>query len=55
MEYLVKTYTNAGDLILDNAAGSGSTGAAAINLKRRFICIEKDAKNHNIAKERLQL
>jgi len=41
-EYLIKTYTNEGDLVLDNAAGSMTTAIACINLKRRYICIEKD-------------
>lgn len=51
-EYLIKTYTNAGDLVLDNAAGSGTTGVAAIKLKRNFILIEKDASYAKICEER---
>src|SRR3990167_6326126 len=53
-EYLIKTYTNEGDLVLDNCAGSGTTGLAAINTKRNFILIEKEEKYCKIAKERLR-
>ena len=42
MEYLIRTYTNEGDLVLDNAMGSGTTGVACVNTNRRFIGIEKD-------------
>ena len=42
MEYLIRTYTNEGEIVLDNCIGSGTTGVAAINTKRRFIGIEKD-------------
>ena len=42
LEYLIKTYSKEGDLILDNCSGSGSLALACHNLKRRFICIEKD-------------
>ena len=52
-EYLIKTYTNEGDLVLDNAAGSGTTGIAARNLKRNFILIEKEEKYIEIIKNRL--
>lgn len=41
-EYLIKTYTNEGDVVLDNCAGSGTTGVACINTNRRYILIEKD-------------
>lgn len=54
-EYLVKTYTNEGDLVLDNAMGSGTTCLAAKNINRQFIGIEKDENYFNIAKERLNL
>jgi site-specific DNA-methyltransferase (adenine-specific) len=53
MEDLIKTYTNKNDLILDFTMGSGSTGVAAKNLKRKFIGIEKERKYYEIAKERI--
>ncbi len=52
-EYLIKTYTNDGDLILDNCMGSGTTGVACKNLNRDFIGIELDEKYFQIAKERI--
>ncbi len=54
LEYLIKTYTSEGDLILDNCAGSGSTLVAARNLNRQFIGIEKEEKYYNIILERLK-
>ena len=54
LEYLIKTYTNEGDLVLDFTMGSGSTGVACLNTNRRFIGIELDEKYFGIAKERLQ-
>ena len=54
MEYLIKTYTNEGETVLDFAAGSGTTGIAAINTKRNFILIEKDEKYYEIAKKRIE-
>lgn len=53
MEYLIKTYTNEGDIVLDNCMGSGTTGVACINTGRRFIGIEKDDKYFEIAKKRI--
>lgn len=53
LEYLIKTYTNEGEIVLDNCAGSGSTGVAALNTGRQFIGIEKDEHYFNIAQERL--
>ncbi len=52
-EYLIKTYTNEGDLVLDNCAGSGTTGVACKNLNRQFILIEKEEKYCEIARNRL--
>ena len=54
LEYLIKTYTNKGDLVLDNTMGSGSTGVACLNTNREFIGIEKEEKYFNIAKERIE-
>jgi len=53
-EYLIKTYTNEGDLVLDNCAGSGTTGVACHNLKRNFILIEKEKEYCKIAEQRLK-
>lgn len=53
LEYLIRTYTNQGDTVLDNCMGSGSTGVACINTSRNFIGIELDEKYFNIAKERI--
>lgn len=53
LEYLVKTYTNEGDLILDNCMGSGTTNLACLKLNRRSIGIEKDEKIFNNAVNRL--
>ena len=53
LEYLIKTYTNEGDTVLDNCMGSGSTGVACQNTNRKFIGIELDDKYFEIAKERL--
>jgi site-specific DNA-methyltransferase (adenine-specific) len=51
LEYLIKTYTNEGDTVLDFTMGSGSTGVAATNLKREFIGIEMDAAYFEISKK----
>jgi site-specific DNA-methyltransferase (adenine-specific) len=52
-EYLIKTYTNEGDLVLDNCAGSGTTGVACKNLNRNYILIEKEPEYVEIIKKRL--
>lgn len=54
LEYLVKTYTNEGEVVLDNCAGSGSTGVACINTNRRYILMEKEEKYFDIINERIQ-
>jgi len=53
MEYLIRTYTQEGETVLDFVMGSGTTGLAAKNLNRNFIGIEKDAGYFEIAKQRL--
>lgn len=53
LEYLIKTYSNEGDVVLDNCMGSGSTGVACVNTNRNFIGIELDKNYFNIAKERI--
>ena len=53
MEYLIRTYTNEGDVVLDNCMGSGTTGVACANTGRRFIGIERDDKYFAIASERV--
>jgi site-specific DNA-methyltransferase (adenine-specific) len=53
LEYLIKTYTNEGDIVLDNCMGSGSCGVAAVNTGRRFIGIELDQKYFDIAQRRI--
>ena len=53
MEYLIRTYTNEGDTVLDNCMGSGTTGVAAKNTGRRFIGIERDEKYFAICQERI--
>jgi len=52
-EYLIKTYTNEGDLVLDNVAGSGTTGVAALNTNRNYILMEKEPEYVEIIKQRL--
>jgi site-specific DNA-methyltransferase (adenine-specific) len=54
LEYMIKTYTNEGETVLDNCMGSGSTGVAAKNLHRKFIGIEKDNTYFSIAEERIK-
>lgn len=52
-EYLIKTYTNEGDTVLDNCAGSGTTGVACENTGRNSILIEREPKYCNIIRERM--
>lgn len=54
LEYLIKTYTNEGELVLDNCMGSGSTGVACKHLNRKFIGIELDKEYFKIAKDRIE-
>lgn len=54
LEYLIKTYTNPGEVVLDNCMGSGSTGVACANTQRDFIGIEKDEEYFRIAKKRIE-
>ena len=53
MEYLIRTYTNEGDVVLDNCMGSGTTGVACVNTGRKFIGVEMDETYYNIAKDRI--
>ena len=53
-EYLIKTYTDPGEIVLDNCMGSGSTGVACVNTGRRFIGIELDEKYFGIAERRVK-
>jgi DNA modification methylase len=54
MEYLIRTYTNEGDAVLDSCMGSGTTAVACVNTGRKFIGIEKDDKYFAIAKARIE-
>lgn len=54
MEYLIRTYTNEGETVLDFTMGSGTTGVACMNTGRNFIGIERDEKYFQIAKERIE-
>ena len=54
IEYLIKTYTNDGELVFDSCMGSGTTGVACVNTNRRFIGIELDNNYFEIAKERIE-
>lgn len=54
LEYLVKTYTNPGETVLDNCMGAGSTGVACLNTGREFVGIELDLEYYQIAKERIE-
>lgn len=53
-EYLIKTYTNEGQTVLDNVAGSGSTGIAARNTNRHFVLIEREYNYFNVIQERMK-
>lgn len=53
LEYLIKTYSNENDWVLDNCMGSGSTGVACVNTNRKFIGIESDEGYFNVSKERI--
>lgn len=52
-EYLIKTYTNKGDIVLDFCMGSGTTGVAAMNCRRKFIGCEKTKEYYDVASERI--
>ena len=54
LEYLIKTYTNEGEIVLDNCMGSGSTGVACVNTGRKFIGIELQKEYFEIACNRLE-
>jgi DNA modification methylase len=54
MEYLIRTYTNEGETVLDNTMGSGTTGVACVNTNRAFIGMELDAGYFQIAQERIR-
>ncbi|MBC8549892.1 MAG: site-specific DNA-methyltransferase, partial [Candidatus Brocadiales bacterium] len=53
-EYIIKTYTNENDLVLDCCAGSGTTAIACLNTNRKYICIEKEPKYYEIMKNRIE-
>lgn len=53
-EYLIKTYTNEGDLVLDNCAGSGTTAIACLNTNRNYILMEKEQNYYDIINERIK-
>jgi site-specific DNA-methyltransferase (adenine-specific) len=52
-EYMIKTYTNENELVLDNCSGSGTTAIACLKTNRRYICIEKDEKYHKLSIDRV--
>jgi site-specific DNA-methyltransferase (adenine-specific) len=54
LEYLIRTYTSEGEMVLDNCFGSGTTGVACVNTRRDFIGMELDATYFNIARERIE-
>jgi site-specific DNA-methyltransferase (adenine-specific) len=51
---LIRTYANEGEVVLDNACGSGTTAIACLNTNRKYILIEKMEKYHEIAKKRIE-
>jgi site-specific DNA-methyltransferase (adenine-specific) len=53
MKYLIRTYSNEGEVVLDNCMGSGTTGVACMNTNRNFIGIEQDEKYYKIAEQRI--
>ena len=53
MEYMIRTYTNEGDVVMDNTMGSGTTGVACMNTGRGFIGIERDEGYFKIAQDRI--
>ena len=53
-EYLIKTYTNEGDVVLDNCAGSGTTAIACLNTNRNYILMEKEQKYYDIINDRIK-
>lgn len=53
IEYLIKTYTNEGEIILDSCAGSMTTGVATINTNRKVICIENDKNIFDVGRKRI--
>lgn len=53
-EYLIKTYTNEDDLVLDSCSGSGTTAIACLNTNRNYICIELDPNYHKISTDRVE-
>lgn len=54
MEYLIKTYTNENETVLDNCMGSGTTAIACLNTNRKYIGFELDETYYNIANERIE-
>ena len=54
LEYLIKTYTNEGETVLDNTAGSCTTAIAALNTNRNYICMEKEERYYNIGLKRVK-
>lgn len=55
LEYLIKTYTDEGDVVLDNASGSSSTAIACMNTNRKWIMMEKDDEYYNLSLKRIEI